>query len=65
MVPSIFVLDGVVNCLRTRTEGDIHHSLKQVAAGVGGRLDGRDGSEGEEVYTWPLGDSTYFLGTRK
>ena len=72
IVPAVLVFDGIVSCLRTRTEGEIKALIRRVVAkkereepGMGGELlDGWRFESGGEWHTYTGGSMQYFVGIR-
>jgi hypothetical protein len=65
VVPAVVVIDGLVSCLRTRTEEEINHLLRRAAADVNGGLDSWTFEAGKEVHSSPFGKLSYFIGTKE
>lgn len=73
VVPVVVVFDGVVSCLRTRTEGEVRGLVEEVRrrrrddGGKEGKKieEGWRFESGVESHTWPVGEMSWFFGVRE
>ena len=61
VIPLILAFDGIVSCLRSRTEEEIMDLVKR----CGADLDHWRFMTGSEMHTWPLGRMRYFAALRR
>ncbi|KAL9104333.1 MAG: hypothetical protein Q9163_000724 [Psora crenata] len=68
LVPFVVVYDGIISCLRTRTEREVMMLINKAAEAEGPRqgnlLDGWRFETGGETHTWPGGKMQYFIGVK-
>lgn len=62
VVPFVVSFDGLVSSLRTRTPDEVMRLLK--TAGQGAEQEW-EWTSGRVTHTWPIGQMTYVIGTRK
>ena len=65
VVPFVVVFDGVISCLRTRTEKEIRDLLERAALNTDDGLSGWNFKAGQEKHTRLGGTMTYFVGIKE
>lgn len=59
IVPFIWVYDGYISCLRTRTPTEVETLLKKNVPAQ--QLDGWEFNSGRVVHTWPIGHLSWII----
>ena len=64
IVPFVIVYDGLISCLRTRSDKELLGLLRQAAQNIEGGVDGWRFETGRERHTWPTGTIQYFIAVK-
>ena len=60
VIPFVMVFDGFVSSLRTRSAAEVMAMIRKV-----GGAEGWEFKSGSDYHTYPIGEMTWFIGTRK